>query len=382
MATNPMQRKARNSFLLGALLTLLVTGAIIAILFMQLTKVNKEKKEAEKAKQTSTTSVYVLSQDVKSGQTLTADMFSLETVDVNAVPSNATDDIFSTIASYTLCDKEGNNIYTKSSEKIEEETKKASDDEEVASLYMYKTVNDKNTAVDVFCESTTGEYYTKTTSGEKTYIETTEKALIAKIDIKANTVITTSMIERSDEIITDDLRKQEYNMISLQTNIEDGDYIDVRLMLPSGQDFIVVSKKKVEIPVIDSVYSSDTIILQLSEDEILTMSNAIVEAWKISGAKLYATLYAEPGTQEAATPNYPVSAEVYAEIQADPNVVKEAMTALNKRYSVTMRNDHINSALSSSSEDAQENLETGMSDSITKTQEDRATYLETLVPTY
>jgi hypothetical protein len=281
-----------------------------------------------------------------------------------------------------LCDKEGNNIYTKSSEKIEEETKKASDDEEVASLYMYKTVNDKNTAVDVFCESTTGEYYTKTTSGEKTYIETTEKALIAKIDIKANTVITTSMIERSDEIITDDLRKQEYNMISLQTNIEDGDYIDVRLMLPSGQDFIVVSKKKVEIPVIDSVYSSDTIILQLSEDEILTMSNAIVEAWKISGAKLYATLYAEPGTQEAATPNYPVSAEVYAEIQADPNVVKEAMTALNKRYSVTMRNDHINSALSSSSEDAQENLETGMSDSITKTQEDRATYLETLVPTY
>ena len=30
MATNPMQRKARNSFLLGMLITLVIAGAIIA----------------------------------------------------------------------------------------------------------------------------------------------------------------------------------------------------------------------------------------------------------------------------------------------------------------------------------------------------------------
>ncbi len=45
MATNPMQRKARNSFLLGMLVTLVITGAIIALLFMQL--MNKTKKEQE-----------------------------------------------------------------------------------------------------------------------------------------------------------------------------------------------------------------------------------------------------------------------------------------------------------------------------------------------
>ena len=41
MATNPMQRKARISFILGMLLTLLICGVIIVLLFMQINKANK-----------------------------------------------------------------------------------------------------------------------------------------------------------------------------------------------------------------------------------------------------------------------------------------------------------------------------------------------------
>ncbi len=37
MATNPMQRKARNSFLLGMLVMLLIAGVIIAFLFIMMT---------------------------------------------------------------------------------------------------------------------------------------------------------------------------------------------------------------------------------------------------------------------------------------------------------------------------------------------------------
>ena len=44
MATNPMQRKARNSFLLGMLVMVLISGVVIAFLFIQL--MNKNKKEA------------------------------------------------------------------------------------------------------------------------------------------------------------------------------------------------------------------------------------------------------------------------------------------------------------------------------------------------
>ena len=60
MATNPMQRKARNSFLLGVVITLLITGIIIAFLFLQL-KNYKDKEAQEKA---NSVKVWVLSQNV------------------------------------------------------------------------------------------------------------------------------------------------------------------------------------------------------------------------------------------------------------------------------------------------------------------------------
>ena len=68
-----------------------------------------------------------------------------------------------------------------------------------------------------------------------------------------NTVLTTEMITKSNEKTTDDLRKVEYNVLTLPSQLQTGEYIDVRLALPSGQDYIVVSKKQVEIPQISGV---------------------------------------------------------------------------------------------------------------------------------
>ena len=49
MASNPMQRKARNSFLLGVIITLLIAGVIVALLFVQLKqKTEQLKAEAQK----------------------------------------------------------------------------------------------------------------------------------------------------------------------------------------------------------------------------------------------------------------------------------------------------------------------------------------------
>ena len=100
MATNPMQRKARNSFLLGMFITLLITGAIIALLIMQL--MNKIKKEKEEL--SLMTNAYVLKQDVSSGQVITSDMFEKKSVNKDLVPSNATSDL-SIIENYSLQDK-------------------------------------------------------------------------------------------------------------------------------------------------------------------------------------------------------------------------------------------------------------------------------------
>ncbi len=45
-----------------------------------------------------------------------------------------------------------------------------------------------------------------------------------------------------DEDIENSLRYMEYNMITMPTTLEEGDYIDIRLRLPNSQDLIVISK--------------------------------------------------------------------------------------------------------------------------------------------
>ena len=374
MATNPMQRKARNSFLFGMLITLLITGTIIALLAMQLIQRIQE----DRQEQASSLNVYVLTQDVKSGQVITPDMMEPRNVKKDYVPNNANSDS-TVLENYALQDKEGNDISTRY------------DSEGNATLYI-----DKNGLKQIYQEEN-GNYYiltgnsTSTNNGtqnsttpdanaEKEYIELNTVPIVAKIDMNANTVITTDMISKSTNPMRDDLRKQEYNMFILPTQLQTGDYVDIRLALPSGQDYIVVAKKEVEIPQIGIEDSADTVIMDLTEDEIVTLSNAIVEAYKINGSKLYLSLYTEAGMQEAATPTYPVNNAVYDLINRDNNIVNIAKQGLYDRYNNNRasRDSGIESALSSAGDEAQSNLEEKMEESITNQKTTRQEYLDSL----
>ena len=360
MATNPMQRKARNSFLLGMLVMLLIAGVIIAFLFIQL--MNKTKKEQEQA--AASVNAYVLNQDVKSGQVITTDMLTLQTVNRNLVPSNATSDL-SIIENYALEDKSGNEIYTKYNNNNQ------------AQLYI--TID--NQEYQVKQDDNTGNFYITRNNNDE-YIELNSVPLVAKVDMNKNTLITTELLSKSDSVVQDDVRKQEYNMVILPADLTTGDYIDVRLMLPSGQDYIVVSKKEVELPMIDGIDSADTIWINLSEDETLHMSCAIYDAFRINGAKLYATKYTEAGMQAAATPTYPVNESVSALLESDPNLLEKAKNEIRQRYSggnaANLRNNYINPTISGQGDQAQTNLETNMQDSITNSKNARQDYLESL----
>ena len=195
-----------------------------------------------------------------------------------------------------------------------------------------------------------------------------------------NSVETIDMISKSDEKTTDDLRKVEYNMLVLPTQIETGEYIDVRLSLPSGQDYIVVSKKQVEIPQINGVDSADTIWLKLSEEEIITMNNAIVDAYRSIGATLKVVTYTEAGIQNAAPPTYVPKGEVMELINADPNIVQTAKNALIQRYNSEQGRvrGNINSTINNSGADGEENLKTKIEESVTNSKETRKEYLDSL----
>ena len=200
--------------------------------------------------------------------------------------------------------------------------------------------------------------------------------------MKKNTLITTELLSKSDNPVQNDVRKQEYNMLVLPIDLETGDYVDVRIMLPSGQDYIVIAKKEVEIPQVGGMDSEDTIWVNLTEDEILHMSCAIIDAYQVPGAKIYATKYTEAGMQDAAIPTYPVNESTSALLRSDPNILEKAMNAIVSRYNNTnasgLRNNYINSVINNQGEQAQSNIQTNMQESITNSRNARKEYLDSL----
>ncbi len=307
MASNPMQRKARNSFLLGVFITMIIAALVIAFLLWMMYQQKTEKEEIENAKVT----VYVLLKDVTSG---------------------------SNVATKT----EKGGLLTNGLTTVEV-TKSAVPDTAI-------TASNYSSAI-------------------------TENS-IYKIDLKAGTILSTDMLIESQDKTGNDTREQEFNMIILPTYLKKDDYVDIRLRLPSGEDYIVVSKKKI----LDT--NEITMWINLNEDEILTLSNAIVEAYQIEGSILYATTYVEPGMQEAASITYVPTLSVAQLINNDPNVVQTAKDELAKRYAnaalYSGRTQVINPAVAGAGEDAQGNVSTGTGASIEAQRESRSEYLKQL----
>ena len=412
MASNPMQRKSRNSFLLGVIITLLIAGVIIALLFLQL----KQKTEELNAEINAKVKVYTLTQDVKSGQVLTQDMFALKSIHKDSIPRNATA-LSSVIDTWFLQTKDGTMVKTDSeglyldkpdsilevTEENGEKYKYAGDEKTAVSsrdeivqddegAYIIDTSNSTDKITRVYQEQLTDQYYiykldtSSMTTGNnkkrvKEYLELQNVPVLAKVAMNKNTVMTANLVVQSNEVVTDDTREQEYNMVVLPVDLMTDDYIDIRLMTPSGQDFIVVSKAKVTIPVnADGSYIADTMKVNLREDEILSMSSAIVEAYGLLGSKLYATKYVEAGMQEPSSPTYTPNAAVTAQIENNPNIVERAKEELKSRYSDAAkktRNDYLQSIINNS-EDYSSNIQDKADDNITKQNTARQKYLESL----
>lgn len=291
MATNPMQRKARNSILIGVVIGLLIGAVVVGLLFLQLTNVQKNLKEIKDA----TRQVYVVKNDVKSGTTIDSTMIELKSATKDVIPSD--------------------------------------------------------------------------------YISTIPENSVAKINITKGTVLSKALIDEADEKTTNDLREQQYNMIILPQYLEVDDYIDIRLTLPNGQDYIVVSKKRIK------NITEDTIWVNMYEEETLAMTNAIVEAYVMKGSKLYATTYVDAGMQQNAIPTYVPSSYVINLINADKNITEEARRTLVERYTQELRlrrESDITSQMNAYGEEAKDNIEAGIEEEITKSKEARKQYIDSL----
>ena len=317
MAINPMQRRARNSFIQGALLALLIMLIVVLLLVREIKSINDAKEALEQANST----VYVAMSDLKSGETITLDEdFTMETVRTNVDPST------------------------------------------VISMDDWEFTNDQGEIVPKYTEDGT-QYY---------------KTMRMKIDVPAGTIVTKAMIYEDGYERDASERIQEYNMIALPSNLKNGDHIDIRLTMPTGQDYIVLAKKEVEGTTNTGLW------LKVTEQEILTMNNAIVESYILPGSKLYAIPYTEAGVQEPATTTYQVGAAVIDLIDKNPNITAEAKANLYARYDATVRVNYFDIPLTTyvtEQQDRDSAVQGGFQSELQKIQEDRAAFIESLAGT-
>lgn len=254
MAMNPMQRRARNSFLTGMLVTLVVMAVVVIALLYRINQLNEDKEKLIALQ----SKVAVAAQDIRSGDDVTEDLLVMETV---------------------------------------------------------QTTVDKNTML------TSADFVEVDDEGNEFTLE-----YISKVDLPKGTIITKDMVAEAESQTTADQRIQEYNMITLPSQLKNGQYVDIRYKLPNGSDYIVASKKKV------LQCTSDAMWLKVSEAEILTIGCAIVESYQTNGSKLYATLYSEAGLQATAATTYTPSNEVWELINKNPNITQETRNDLTSKY--------------------------------------------------
>jgi len=309
MPSNPMQRKARNAFLLGLLVMLLIilVGGAVAFFLVIDPKIKKKKKEKEQ--------IYAIAyrikenKEVKSGEEISENV--LEKVEIPVA-----------------------------SEKVKTDFVKISD--------LTREFQDED-----------GEFYT-------------ENKYKSKVNLKEGTILTYSMLYEKEKM-QDSLRYVEYNMITMPTTLDIGNYIDIRLRLPNAQDLIVITKKEIV-----NIYDT-TVGLYLTEEEIVLLNSAIVEAYIMTSSELYMATYVEPGMQGQAIYTYSPTAEVVALIQSNQNIVFEAREAIVNRYngSGAVRNP-INNSLGQYAEEAKGNVEQGMQEQIEAARKAREDYLSEL----
>lgn len=163
------------------------------------------------------------------------------------------------------------------------------------------------------------------------YITAEDMGKRALINIAGGNPVMYNMI--TDVVVNNDTREYEIATANLTTDQNENDFVDVRISFPNGEDYIVLSKKQVTKLNLEScVFTS-----LLNEEEILRYTSAIVDAYTITGTRIYTARYVEETIQEDAIPTYPVRETTIDLINSDPNVVTKATETLNYQARVSLQ---------------------------------------------
>jgi len=128
-----------------------------------------------------------------------------------------------------------------------------------------------------------------------------------------------------NEKINSDVRENEFSMFFLPSNLKKNEMIDIRIAFPNGEDYIVLSKKKIY----DISLAKNTVWVWLDEREIHRMGSAIIDAYLHSGTKLYVLKYVQPELQDEVSSTYVVNEYIMEVMRKSPNILRLATNDLS-----------------------------------------------------
>jgi len=139
-----------------------------------------------------------------------------------------------------------------------------------------------------------------------------------KINAVPGTAVTIEMV-RDEEVLDPSERVEETEYVKLPIKVKKDDVVDIRIVFPNGEDYIVISKKKlIDVDVINQ-YS----FFHDNEEEALLLQAALVDAY-MNYAELYMKVYVEPELQQRPDPTYIPNLDVLTVIRENPLIVDKA----------------------------------------------------------
>lgn len=166
----------------------------------------------------------------------------------------------------------------------------------------------------------------KTLSGQnkKSFITAEDIGSRALIDIPKGTELLKNMFQKNNP--EENLRELEFSFNIAGENIREGDYTDIRLRYPNGEDYIVLSK--IYINRID--VAKGYLYLNLSPEEIHLISSALVDCYLKAGSYLYMARYLQASLQKPSYVTYIPNTDVLELLKKDPNIAEKARDYFNK----------------------------------------------------
>lgn len=160
----------------------------------------------------------------------------------------------------------------------------------------------------------------------------------ARASFEKGTVLYKQCVYEEQEYASD-MRERTYSFMKINENITEGDYVDIRITYPDGEEYVVAQHKKVislnraaEQQETQELQTLDSICVNVNEEELLRIASAYVDTVFYPGSSVYVIAYLDR-FQEPSEVNYPVNASVYELLGWNPNAIsyKPSETEQNNR---------------------------------------------------